>query len=987
MLPSRAASLFLTAFHPHRPVPVPSVPPSPPLPPSATTPAAPADGQAVPRWFLSVAVLFLILIAGLSYSNSFRTEFALDNALVIGQDTRLRAWDWGEKDPMTDYVRPQLRLVFTEGYWYPNFPSDLYRPLTTLTYAFNWSGPRLYYFDLRAMKWKLTGAKPGEADHGPELREGDFFSALSYLFGAASSPIPPKGIGMVSGLLYLLGLGAAFLVARQFVRRWWLALIFAALAVLVLPSLNWSLMQNGPEPGTALTRNHTYGFHLTNLLLHLVNVTLVLVIARRLTNRPWLALLAAAIFAVHPAETESVTNVVGRADELATLWILTGFWCYLRAVATEDIADPLLRVFARLGWLIGLMLAAIAGMFSKESGIMIGLLVPLYDFIFRWPRLVGSLWERLRAAGWEFFIKGWAAMIPAALFFFVVRAGMIEDTPTYGQLFIDNPIARVPDELAQVTAEHKLNLLEKAAVWSKQITFSGELTAMKVLGRYLGLLAYPDTLSCDYSYNQIPLYGESGTPLWENIECWISLVVVLGLLAAAWFRRLKNPLFSFGVFFFFVMMLPTANLLFPIGSIMGERFLYLPSIGFCLVAALGLRLAGEKLAGVLTIPTGWRLWAGLGLPLVALAALGLRTHARNADWDSEFSLWKAGVAAAPDSFKVHKGLANGYWNRTAGFSNAIREAGLDDAIARAEVGLAVLNEHPLPRNRQDNPLFCDLGMYYNLKARFLSDPNRPGGPVPGEAAKFFQKSVDVMVRARVVDSWVNLASRGSKLQRGTKLAEITDVGNPRVHNQLADAYLGLGNWEEAAKSAAYSRHLGPNQSQAYLLLGTAQFNMRQYEQAALTLVEAFLIDAGGTSSNPLFWAALHECYDKLGQKDAIGEQEVTDPTNGQKRRQPALNIGNKMVVEQLASAAAEVLRLLVEARDFGNAGIFRKISIANFHVPESALPEPPPEIKLTFKDRLAKSGALWGILAALTLVCVGAVVFKPRQAATPSPLR
>ena len=162
----------------------------------------------------------------------------------------------------------------------------------------------------------------------------------------------------------------------------------------------------------------------------------VVAIVRRLTGRPWLALLAAAIFTVHPAETESVTNVVGRADELATLWILTGFWCYLRAVATEEIADPLLRVFARIGWLAGLMLAATAGMFSKESGIMIGLLVPLYDFVFRWPRLPGGLGARLGAATVEFFLKGWIVMIPSLLFFLIVRAGMIEDVPKIGRAHV-----------------------------------------------------------------------------------------------------------------------------------------------------------------------------------------------------------------------------------------------------------------------------------------------------------------------------------------------------------------------------------------------------------------------------------------------------------------------------------------------------------------------------------------------------------------------
>jgi hypothetical protein len=870
---------------------------TPPALPGATAHKTDATGRTVPSWFLAAAVAFLLLIAGLAYTNSLHTDFALDNALVIGQDTRLRTWKWETPNPETNKMTPMLSLVFTEGYWYPNFPSNLYRPLTTITYAYNWSGPT-----------PSTGAKVA---------------------------------------LYLVGAGIAFLLARQFNRRWWVALIVAVVAVILVPRLNWSLTQNGPDPTAApgseaaMRQLKTYGFHVTNLLIHIINVTLILVIIRRVTHRPWLALLTAAIFAVHPAETESVTNVVGRADQLATLWILAGFWCYLRAIATEEITDPLLRGMARMGWLTGLFFAALAGMFSKESGVMIGLLVPLYDFIFRWPKLVGTFSERISKAFIEFFCKGWAVMLPALLIFLTVRAGMNQETPTYGELFIDNPISRVPDELAFVTEERKLNVIEQIEAWSQKITSSGELTAFKVQGRYLGLLAFPHTLSCDYSFNQIPLYGEAGSTLWENAQCWISLVVVLGLLAAAWFRRLENPVFSFGVLFFFGMMLPTANFLFPIGSIMGERFLYLPSIGFCLVAALVLRVVGTKIADAMTIPSQWRHRAALGLPMVVLCALGMRTYARNADWATEFSLWNSAVSAAPNSFKVHKGLANGYWNRTAGFDDAIREAGLDDAIFRAEVGLAVLNEHSLPRNRQDNTLFCDLGMYYNLKARYLMSDKRRGGPVPTEAARFYQKGVDVMIRARVVDTWVNQASRGSKLQRGIKLAEISDVGNPRVHNQLAESYLGLGNWEEAAKSAAYSRHLGPNQYIPYLLLGTAQINSGKFSEGALTLVEGMLLDPANVGNNPGVWEGLRKCYAEMGQKDVIMERLLDQP-NGQKGISYGLNPDSQFVKGQVALASAEIVRLLVEAKNFENAADFRHIAMVRYGVPDSALPAVPP---------------------------------------------
>ncbi len=988
-----------------KPDKAPSVVPAPqPLPavPSAAL-ASETDfsllGLTVPNWFWAAAVLFLVAVARLAYDNSFHTELALDNALIINQDIRLRDWKLPEKDPVTSSERPGLDLIRTEGYWYPSFPSDLYRPLTTITYAFNWSGPDL-----------SDPVHPGVSKPAP-----------TYL--------------RVRLLFFCLLTGAVFLLVRAFARPWWLGLVVAGsvAGLISLPDWwHWSFTGNGLNAdGNGPNPDISYGFHVTNLLIHILNVLMVLAVARRLTTRPWVALLAAAIFAVHPVETESVTNIVGRADELCTFWMLLAFWCYLRSTVA-GLLRPL--------WLLAFMLPAAAAMFSKESGFMLVLLLPLYDFIFRWPRLTGPLGERLRTAIFEFGFKGWIALVLPVLLFLFVRHGMLETQPTYGQLFIDNPIARVPAELSEVTAVHKLTFSESVGAWWYKITLSGELTAFKVLGRYLALLVFPNTLSCDYSYNAIPLYGE-GT-LWENVQCFIGLGAVAGLLWLAWSRRLASPLFSFGVCFFFGMILPTSNILFPIGSIMGERFLYLPSIGFCLAAALGVAVLLEKTFATMALPSDWRGLARLGLPLLLLGALGWRTYERNKDWASEFSLWQSAVAAEPNSFKVHKGLANGYLNRASqNLDPAVREKGVDDAITAAEVGLDVINSRPLPINRQDNTLFCDLGMYYNLKGDMLMAPGRLNGPVPLEAERFYQKGVDIMIRARNVDTWVNGASRGDRLQRGIKPDKISDVGNPRVHNQLAQSYLGLGTvhqqlatgffeqfrrqldetskaaslldrisleailknvqpavdsilqaqqkldtiaksapaelrprleetiqlaqatvlhiglmgqaLDEATKVATYACHLAPNQVICYLLLSQALINNGKYEASAISMLQALQLqamqmDATGIAKLPL-WQNLQFAYANLGQRDAIITPTATNPGFG-------VNVkDNAMVRRHFYQAAAGIVQLMVDAKDFGNAAQYRKIAQGNYQVPDSELPPVPPvPPKPGFFERLKK---------------------------------
>src|SRR6185369_5398821 len=172
--------------------------------------------------------------------------------------------------------------------------------------------------------------------------------------------------------------------------------------------------------------------------------------------------------------------------------------------------------------------------------------------------------------------------------------------------------------------------------------------------------------------------------------------------------------------------------------------------------------------------------------------------------------------------------------------------------------------------------------------------------------------------------------------------KITDVGNPRVHNQLAEAYGGLGRWEEAEKSAAYSRHLGPTQPGPYLMLGAVQFNHGQADRAALSLLEALLIDPAGNGSNDAVWQQLKLCYETLGQKDAIMDGTVDLP-NGGKRRQLTLNINTPFMVGQITRASNEVIHLLITAQVYASATAFRSMmTTGQFGFLEAVLDPVPP---------------------------------------------
>jgi tetratricopeptide (TPR) repeat protein len=155
------------------------------------------------------------------------------------------------------------------------------------------------------------------------------------------------------------------------------------------------------------------------------------------------------------------------------------------------------------------------------------------------------------------------------------------------------------------------------------------VSALWVQCLYIWKTLVPMTLSADYSYKQIPLVmGLADIRAW----CGIGLITA-GILLARWKRDLLVPILAYAILF-----LPTANVLFPIGTMMGERLAYLPSAALALTVAIAL--------------TPFR---RLALTLVAVVALvyGGRTVMHNLDWRNAETFYSRLVQTSPNSAKAH----------------------------------------------------------------------------------------------------------------------------------------------------------------------------------------------------------------------------------------------------------------------------------------------------------------------------------------------
>jgi Tfp pilus assembly protein PilF len=193
------------------------------------------------------------------------------------------------------------------------------------------------------------------------------------------------------------------------------------------------------------------------------------------------------------------------------------------------------------------------------------------------------------------------------------------------------------------------------------------LNGIRIAWRYIGLQAYPGALSCDYSYNAIPLYA-----YWSLAA--IPLVATLVVLAIwVWaLRSRRNGWFLAGAIYFGSFAV-TANILLPTGTIMAERLAYLPSAGFCLLLALIWVQLETRRAEVA--------WILLG---IIVAALSARTMVRNLDWKNNFALFSSAVRVVPESARVHRNLGDEY----------VRRGELEAAFVEFRTALRIFPDYP-----------------------------------------------------------------------------------------------------------------------------------------------------------------------------------------------------------------------------------------------------------------------------------------------------
>ena len=378
------------------------------------------------------------------------------------------------------------------------------------------------------------------------------------------------------------------------------------------------------------------GYHLLNLLLHFASgLLLYRILTHAVTEETrHVAFWTSLLFLIHPIQTETVTYISGRASGLMAFFLLLALFLYIKR--SELLGD--LRV-SRL-YFFGALTSFLLSLASKETAVIFPFVLLLWDILVR--RLRGA---SLRATFVSHHLPFWLMLIVAGL--------AVWGHPRYMTL-----------------AQFSFGI---RPLWENLLS---ELHA----AAYAFLLFFfPWKQNFDHD---LPLFH---SPLEWPLP--LDLLLIGGLAGGAVLLVRRLPLYSFGIGWFFLQLLPTS--LIPRNDLLSERNLYLASIGILLaVIVLGSHLT-SRLTKILQKPMLIRVGVG-GVILTVVLVLCLMTFQRNELYRDPVLLWSDTVEKSPQKPRPHNNLGHAYAFRDD-WDRAIEEyrsaARLNPDYARAQQNL------------------------------------------------------------------------------------------------------------------------------------------------------------------------------------------------------------------------------------------------------------------------------------------------------------
>ncbi len=351
-----------------------------------------------------------------------------------------------------------------------------------------------------------------------------------------------------------------------------------------------------------LWRDWAPGYHLMGIVFHLANAVLLFFILYFLFKRKGLAGLTSLVFVLHPLQTEAVSYAAGLGDPLHVFFMFSGILLFMQA------RDKKGSALSSLCYWASFVMYALALM-SKEIAIVMPGLIFLADIFYKQkeeilPRIKQSI----------------IRILP-----FVVLAG------TYILL-----------RATVLNFNNSFNLYGESNIFTESVAVR-IFTFLKILAVYLGLIFFPVGLHMERTVSLATSFF--------NPSVILGFVVFAALIWFAFSQFRKRPAVSFGIFWFFIALIPTSNVIIPINGLLYEHWLYVPLIGIAVAVIAFLSEIVEKF-NIKNI--------GIAVLVLCLAFFSVQTVSRNADWRDPITFYNQTLEYAPGSYRVVNNLGMAY---------------------------------------------------------------------------------------------------------------------------------------------------------------------------------------------------------------------------------------------------------------------------------------------------------------------------------------
>ena len=347
--------------------------------------------------------------------------------------------------------------------------------------------------------------------------------------------------------------------------------------------------------------------HLINVLLYTITCLLLFFILRSLFKEYNLLLpiLITFLFIAHPIHTEVVNNLKSRDELLSFLFGLCSLYYFIKKVEDGTWKHILLGLFFLL---LALM--------SKKTAVLFFALIPLTLYFFTTIKIKKLL---------IFIILPVTVFVGFKVLKFLLLEGIVNDRE---YAFFENPLFYETDFL-------------------RRIPF-----AIYTAGYYLKLLVFPHPLSAYYGYNIIPFVD------WSNIIVWLSLFFHLFIAIYAVVKLQKKSIISYGIIIYFLGTFPFLNIVKPVVGIVGERFIYFASLGFCIaIAYLLVIIFKEKIENNNLKLKNFSILFKTTIVFLLLT-YSIKVITRNPVWKDELTLFRNDVQKFENSCNLNYILAN-----------------------------------------------------------------------------------------------------------------------------------------------------------------------------------------------------------------------------------------------------------------------------------------------------------------------------------------